>query len=217
MGGSILLEVYLFINPLSPKCLSSEKNIINLVHHLSEDVSFQFIPLLNMQIVSDTMIQLSLNKNDLATRNRQFQLHYNIILDYKAALFQGKKKGREFLMALQDQIMNNTQPYSEELAVSVANQVGLDLDMFKEDRRSDLAKRAFHADQKLAAEMKVVHSPSAVIYNYEVSDYGLLLEDVSYEALLDVCEQQGITVHAPVHSVPADAGTGKSFPNLRSL
>ena len=71
---------------------------------------------------------------------------YSAALDCKAAQFQGKKKAAVF-----DQIAVgcNDIPYSQELAESIFEEIGGDLNMFKEDRQSDFVKEVFFSDQKL--------------------------------------------------------------------
>lgn len=54
-------------------------------------------------------------KNENVTINKVQKLYYRIILDYKAALFQGMKRGRNFLMYLQEELLFNNKQYSEEL------------------------------------------------------------------------------------------------------
>lgn len=75
---------------------------------------------------------------------------YSAALDCKAAQFQGKKKGRRFLIKLQEAVGCNDIPYSQELAESIFEEIGGDLNMFKEDRQSDFVKEVFFSDQKIA-------------------------------------------------------------------
>ncbi|KRN89074.1 hypothetical protein IV53_GL001047 [Ligilactobacillus ceti DSM 22408] len=108
----------------------------------------------------------SLSKNDLNLRNTLSREVYRASLDYKAALFQGQKRGRLFLLNVQDQIKNNAQyHYTEEIAQQAAIAARLDLELFNEDCNSELAIKAFKQDQKLAAEMKVTQHPSVVIFD----------------------------------------------------
>ncbi|WP_173021261.1 DsbA family protein [Secundilactobacillus folii] len=187
-----MLEVYLFINPLGSRCMKSEKSILRLADQIFGEVSYQFIPLLNPQMIDQRMKVNNLDCHNLSLRNQQFNLHYRTILDYKAALFQGKKKGRLFLLNLQDQLVEQDVPYSEKLVFDVADQVNLDVDMFGEDRNSELAQRAFQADQRLASEMNVADPSTAIIYNADVSDCGLMLSDVTYQSLYEICENSGL-------------------------
>ncbi|GAX05543.1 dithiol-disulfide isomerase [Secundilactobacillus pentosiphilus] len=205
-----MLEVYLFINPLGSRCMKSEKCILRLADPIFGDISYQFIPLLNPQMIDQHLKATNQDCHNLNLRNKQFNLHYRIILDYKAALFQGKKKGRLFLLNLQNQLVKQAQPYSEKLVLEVAKHVHLDLAMFKEDRQSELARRAFQADQRLASEMNVAAPSTAILYNADVSDCGLMLPDVTYQALYEICENNGlIAKQALAHQ--------KSAPNLHIL
>ncbi|MCH4123088.1 MAG: DsbA family protein [Levilactobacillus sp.] len=193
-----MLEVYLFVNPLGARCMRSERNIIRLADHLNSKVSFQFVPLLNQQTVAQSLAP----HPTLAERNARFNVTYQAILAYKAALFQGKRKGRKFLLNMQDAVVSQHQTFSEQLTLEMAKKCQLDLDMFTEDCQSDLAKQAFQTDQKLAAEMKIEQSSSAVIFNCDVSDCGLLLNDVTYESLCDVCESQGVATKEMLMAEP---------------
>jgi hypothetical protein len=193
-----VLEVYLFVNPLGARCMRSERNIIRLADHLNSKVSFQFVPLLNQQTVAQSLAP----HPTLAERNARFNVTYQAILAYKAALFQGKRKGRKFLLNMQDAVVSQHQTFSEQLTLEMAKKCQLDLDMFTEDCQSDLAKQAFQTDQKLAAEMKIEQSSSAVIFNCDVSDCGLLLNDVTYESLCDVCESQGVATKEMLMAEP---------------
>lgn len=193
-----MLEVYLFVNPLGARCMRSERNIMRLADHLNSKVSFQFVPLLNQQTVAQSLAP----HPTLAERNARFNVTYQAILAYKAALFQGKRKGRKFLLNMQDAVVSQHQTFSEQLTLEMAKKCQLDLDMFTEDCQSDLAKQAFQTDQKLAAEMKIEQSSSAVIFNCDVSDCGLLLNDVTYESLCDVCESQGVATKEMLMAEP---------------
>ncbi|MGO1970055.1 MAG: ClpXP adapter SpxH family protein [Levilactobacillus brevis] len=212
-----MLEVYLFVNPLGAPCMRSEQNIMKLAARLNSKVSFQIVPLLTQQVVARSLPA----QPTLAERNAQFKVHYNAILAYKAALFQGKRKGRDFLLKMQTAVVADHQQFSTDLALSLAQACHLDIDMFKEDCSSDLAKQAFKTDQKLAAEMKITQSPSAVIFNCDVSQCGLLLNDVTYEALCEVCESQGIATKQSLMAEPTYApnlgSTTTLQPNLHVL
>ncbi|WP_261810268.1 DsbA family protein [Levilactobacillus humaensis] len=216
-----MLEVYLFVNPLGARCMRSERNIMKLADHLNSKVSFQFVPLLNQQIIEQALPK----RPTLAERNAYFGVYYQAILAYKAALFQGKRKGRDFLLNMQTAVVNHHESFSQELALELARDCRLDLDMFNEDCQSDLAKQAFKTDQKLAAEMKIQQSSSAVIFNCDVSQYGLLLNDVTYDSLCDVCESQGVATkemlmgepNYPTNDQTSSSLTGGMHPHLRVL
>ncbi|MHC9532337.1 DsbA family protein [Dellaglioa sp. BT-FLS60] len=182
-----MLEIYLFVNPLGTKCFKSEQKVLDYINVSSKEVSFQFIPMLNMQTINNVMVEKNLDTRDLALRNDLFESIYQATLNYKAALFQGKKRGRAFLMTIQESIVQDNNCYSEELVRQVADEVGLNWDMFAEDRYSDLAKQSFKNDQKMANEMNVTMHPTIVINNIDGLDCGVSFPDADLVTISDVC------------------------------
>ena len=57
--------------------------------------------------------------------------------------------------------------------------------MFFEDRQSQLAKQAFHQDQKIASDLGVSETATAVVFNTEDSDYGLMIPNFDYNTLIN--------------------------------
>lgn len=182
-----MLEVYLFINPLGTQCVRCEHDVLKLDSTLDGNVQYQFIPLLNMQTITNTLEAYGLNSRDLQLRNNASDTLFQIIMDYKAALFQGRKRGRAFLLQMQQRLMHEQHEYSAELAQEIAQTAKLDLDMFVDDRSSKLARQAFTADQKMANEMGVTRPSSAVVFDADRSDYGILIDDFDYQTLADIC------------------------------
>ena len=113
-------------------------------------------------------------------------------MDYKAALFQGRKRGRSFLLSLQQQLVNQNSNYTQNLGAQVAEKVHLDLEMFNEDRRSSLALKSFHDDQKMANEMGIEAPSSAVVFDTRNDDDGILINDFDYYTLLDLYREHGL-------------------------
>jgi len=185
-----VLEVYLFVNPLATQCVRDEQNVLRLANDSDKQIQFQFVPLLNINVVQKALKSQGIKASDWQAQNQQSQTLYRVILDYKAALFQGKKRGRNFLIALQDAMLKTGQHYSEDLVKSVATGCHIDLDMFMEDRNSKLAKQAFHADQRLASEMAITEASSAVVFDCDQYDYGVLLEHFNYTTLFDLVNGQ---------------------------
>ncbi|WP_137643805.1 DsbA family protein [Lactiplantibacillus mudanjiangensis] len=185
-----MLEVYLFVNPLGEQCVRDEQNVLRLANDSDKQIQFQFVPLLNINVIQKAMQRQGFKPSDWQAQNQQSQTLYRLILDYKAALFQGKKRGLNFLIAMQDALLKAGQSYSVALAQDVAKQCKIDLDMFMEDRDSDLAKQAFHADQRLASEMAITESSSAVVFDCDNYDYGVLLEQFTYNTLFDLVNGQ---------------------------
>ncbi|QBP17887.1 DsbA family protein [Acetilactobacillus jinshanensis] len=177
-----MLEAYLFVDPLCKQCIKSEKIIKRLAKNLNTHFLYQFIPMLNIKILNNTRVPKM-------ARIHQ-QLYYQIVMDYKAALFHGKKRGQNFFITLQEELLNDKDRYNNRLVLATAENSKLDLDMFKEDRRSQLAKKSFEADQQLVHEMKITKPSSAVIFNWAMFNYGILFNNVNYDDLYRVCHSQ---------------------------
>lgn len=202
-----MLELYLFINPIGSSCFNSELNILKLAEKLKGRLKFRFIPFLNLEMVSSMMVEHSLPLNDLELRNQLFKKAYQAALDYKAALFQGKKKGREFLLNLQQQILENNSIYCDRLVKQIAVNSQLDWEMFADDRHSEFTASSFQQDLKMAAEMNVQDYPTIVIYNLKGVDCGIslarcdsykLLEDLCQGKLNDFLVKQHLSKHYPL-------------------
>ncbi|MBF8807439.1 MAG: DsbA family protein [Enterococcus lacertideformus] len=177
-----MIEIYLFVNPLGKNCFKLEQQLLQFIEEeygktSTEKMQFRFLPLVNLQTIGDVMQRNGISKQNLATRNHLFSTTYSAALDCKAAQFQGKKKGRQFLIKLQEAVGCHKMPYSSELAETLFAQVGGDITMFREDRQSEFVKEVFFSDQKIAREMGITKHPSAVVYNYSYEhDFGFLVE-----------------------------------------
>ncbi len=175
----MVLEIYLFIDPLNRHCYDAEKTIDNISRKLNTKVSVRFISMLNIKIL-----------NQMAAKNGQqfdHKLPYHIVLDSKAASFQGKRLGRRFLMDLQRELLLNHQTYSDELVYWLAENNGLDCEMFREDRRSELAENMFRCDQRIVHEMSVDEPATAVLFNSAVDNSGVLVKDFDYNSMFKFC------------------------------
>ena len=183
-----MLELHLFVNPLGMHCLSCEQDVLKCDHELNIKINYQFIPLFNMKTIDDTIKLYNLDPHNLKLRQNVTEILNQIILDYKAALFQGRKRGRHYLLLLQTAILKQGLDYNDQLVKDTAKTAGLDLEMFLEDRQSQLAKQAFRQDQKLANDLGVSDTSTAVIFNTDNSNYGLLIPEFDYATLIQACE-----------------------------
>lgn len=177
-----MLEIYLFIDPLNRHCYDAEKVINKISQQLKSNVSVRFLSMLNLKILHDLTSKHDPNVLD-------HDLPFKMILDTKAASFQGKRYGREFLMDLQHEILDNSADYCDDLALELAKKNGLDCDMFREDRRSSLAEKMFRSDQRVANEMSVKTPSSTVLFNSAVDNNGLLIKDYDYNSLYNFCSR----------------------------
>ena len=180
-----MLELHLFVNPLGMRCLRCEKDVLKIDRDLNTKISHQFVPLFNMKTIDNTLKYYHLNPHDLAIRQQVSKTLNQVILDYKAALFQGRKRGRHYLLQLQSALINQGLDYNDELINKIAHDSHLDLEMFFEDRQSQLAKQAFHQDQKIASDLGVSETATAVVFNTEDSDYGLMIPNFDYNTLIN--------------------------------
>ncbi|WP_093625608.1 DsbA family protein [Limosilactobacillus gorillae] len=183
-----MLEVSLFINPLGTRCYNCENDLLRAKNQLPNlDLTYNFIPLVNMRTIEQTMKAHSVAPT-LANRQLVSATLFQVTLDYKAALFQGRKRGRHFLLELQTALIREGQNYSEDLTCQIAKQIGLDLAMFKEDRIGKLSRKAFEDDQWIANEMGVAESSTAIIFNSDHPNYDTMVPNFDYKSLLSIIE-----------------------------
>lgn len=159
-----MLEIFLFINPLGELCYQTEQGIMQLISHSNQNIRSRFITMLSLKTIND-VLEVSKQPSDLNLRNQLADEIYRSALDFKAASFQGKKRGCKFLFEIQKQVGIKNLPYNEEVVSSAAKVAGLDWEMFSADRQSKLAIKSFHSDQKVAAEMNVTTHPTIVVYD----------------------------------------------------
>lgn len=179
-----MLEIHLFVNPLGMRCFRCENDVLRVDHELNTKINYQFVPLFNMQTIDNTLELYQLNPHDLATRQCVSNTLFRVILDYKAALFQGRKRGRQYLLRLQSAMIQKNINYSTDLATRIAKDAKLDLEMFMEDRQSKLARQAFHKDQQMATELGVTKTATAVVFNSNDPEYGFLIPNFDYQTLI---------------------------------
>ncbi|MCC5895134.1 MAG: DsbA family protein [Alkalibacterium sp.] len=187
-----IIEVFLFVNPLGTTCFESEQLIESFSTERDEKVKVRFIPLLNMRSIGH-MIKGETD-GSLDNRNQLYTDSYRASLAFQAASMQGKKKGRKFLMALQEQVINERRQVTNELLLAVANMIKLDIEMFEEDLNSDFTKHAFNKDQKLALDMNITESPSCVVYSNKDAKYGYRIDtSITKQLLHGLCNNQSST------------------------
>ncbi|GEK92050.1 DsbA family protein [Alkalibacterium kapii] len=177
-----IIEIFLFVNPLGTKCYETEKAIESFSNERDEKVKVRFIPLLNFHTVGNIMKEREVQT--LSNRNTLYTDSFNASLAFQAASMQGKKKGRKFLMLLQDKVINEGKEVTRELFTQIAKSIKLDIEMFEEDIESDFTKTIFLKDQKLAQEMDIQHAPSCVLYPGGSNEHGYLMDTTITKQLL---------------------------------
>lgn len=189
-----MLEIHLFVNPLGSRCYRCENDVLRVDQQLNTTVRYRFIPLFNMQTIQQTMHLYHLNPHSTTDRQRVVNVLNQLIMDYMAASFQGRKRGRQFLLLMQDALICHNQNYSIGLAQQIAQRAGLDIEMFLEDRQSDLAKRAHLQDQKIAAELGVTDTATAVVFDSDNDQDGVLISNFDYQTLIEAFHDHNLAI-----------------------
>lgn len=179
-----MLEIYLFVNPLGMRCIRCEHDVLRIDQQMQQTkFSYHFVPFINMQTIEQALRLHQLTPTT-ANRQRVATTLCQVALDYKAALFQGRKRGRRFLLSVQDALASAGQEYTPGLVQQVAKAVGLDLAMFTADQKDPLTKQALNDDQRIAHELGVSSGATAVVYDSNNPDYSTLINDFDYESLI---------------------------------
>ena len=185
------IEIFLFVNPLGTSCYGTEKLIEEFSNERDEKVSIRFIPILNFRTIGNILTDKV--KSTLSNRNEFYTASYHTSIAFQAASMQGKKKGRQFLVALQSKLLNDNRTVSDDLFFEVADQVRLDREMFEEDLHSDFSKKAFKKDQQLALDMGVEDAPSCILYAGTDSEYGYRINtSITKHLLHGLCDDQAV-------------------------
>ena len=152
-------------------------------------VHVHFLPFHNFKSVTQYMKNNQLNVKNIDLRNEIYTKIYDASLSYKAALLQGKKLGRAFLMELQTQLHLLHKEYTPELLQEIIQIIGLDEKMFYEDKVSKLVHQEYEKDQQIAQEMMVESNPSLVIFDNLNQQYGVILhQNINADIIEHVCE-----------------------------
>ena len=184
-----IFDCYLFINPLGKQCYKCEQEVMKFIKRTPHKVHVHFLPFHNFKSVTQYMKNNQLNVKNIDLRNEIYTKIYDASLSYKAALLQGKKLGRAFLMELQTQLHLLHKEYTPELLQEIIQTIGLDEKMFYEDKSSKLVHQEYEKDQQIAQEMMVETNPSLVIFDNLNQQYGVILhQNINADIIEHVCE-----------------------------
>ena len=184
-----IFDCYLFINPIGKQCYHCEQEVMKFIERTPYKVHVHFIPFHNFKSVTQYMKNNQLNDKNIDLRNEIYTKIYDASLSYKAALLQGKKLGRAFLMELQTQLHLLHKEYTPELLQEIIQTIGLDEKMFYEDKASKLVHQEYEKDQQIAQEMMVETNPSLVIFDNLNQQYGVILhQNINADIIEHVCE-----------------------------
>lgn len=185
-----MLEIHLFINPLGTHCLNSERDVLAVERQLQTKVSYQFIPLINMKTIQQTLGFYKLAHCRLKETQCISCMLYQVALDVKAASFQGGQHGRKYLVNVQKIMSNRTIDYSDQVVKKIADLANLDWETFDEDRKSKMVRQSLQKDQTMADDLGVTVTPTAIVLDSNDPEYSLLIHDFTYQALID-CARHG--------------------------
>lgn len=141
---------------------------------VASDIDFHVIAVHNQANVERYMNKLGKDKTNLKERNKIFQIMYKAALAFNAASLQGKKKGRYYLMRMQEQMIANIDQFNEQFTLDLARESGLDIEIFEVDMHSDFVKQLYFKNQRIAVDMNVHDVPSLVIFEYSCGDGHLI-------------------------------------------
>lgn len=185
-----MLEIHLFINPLGTRCLDSERDVLAVERQLQTKVSYQFIPLVNMKTIQQTLNLYNLPHCHLKERQQLSCMLYQVAMDIKAASFQGGQHGREYLVNVQKIMSDRSVAYTTAIVKKLAQLSHLDWDTFEEDRHSQMVRQSLRKDQTMADDLGVTATPTAIVLDTNDLNYSLLIHDFTYQALID-CARHG--------------------------
>jgi predicted DsbA family dithiol-disulfide isomerase len=184
-----VFEVFLFVNPLGDACLTCEEEVLKFVNQTDNKVYFRIITTSDMHTFNNYVKALD-RPLTLAERNELYLAHQEVCKAYKAALLQGKKVGRGFLMNIQEYFGRQGNPYTHEKMLELAQASRLDMEMWQQDIDSDLTKKGLVADAKLARQMQISVNPTVVIFDNINYKYGLKVEsNITQESLESLTNQ----------------------------
>ncbi len=200
LSSDRIFDLYLFVNPISENCYRCEKEVLEFIDQIPHKVHYHFITFHNFKTVTHFMTKYHMDAKNCELRNEIYRSIYDASLSYKAACLQGKRLGNQFLMTLQRYLHVEKVPYSQELIDILIDEIGLDREIFLEDKESDLVRLDYEKDQKIALEMNIQHNPSLVIFDTANQQFGMLIDNcISTTKLHAVCMKQA-DINDPCYS-----------------
>ncbi|MCF7619345.1 protease adaptor protein SpxH [Bacillus sonorensis] len=203
------MEIYMFVDPLSPECWALEPAIKKLKIRYGRFFTLRMIAAcsitaLNVQKRKKRRLAEAWEK--IASKSgmscdgslwfdNPLSAPYLASLALKAAELQGRKAGLQFLRSMQERLFLNKQDITDEQVLfNIAESTQLDSNEFKKDLHSQNAVKALQCDMKIAAEMEVTSVPTLTFFNSHREGEGLkvtglysydIYEEVLFEMLGD--------------------------------
>lgn len=211
------IEIYMFIDPLSPDCWALEPILKKLTIEYGRYFSIK-------HVLSGRLANLNVSKKknyghiaeswDKTASRTGMSCDGNLWLEdpvasphivsiaLKAAELQGRRAGIRFLRKLQEALFLEKKNISNfEILKECAIHAGLDVDEFIADIHSESAAKAFQCDLKITSEMDVQEIPTMVFFNENVEDEGIKITgSYPYEVYVQILEE--MLPEKPVQSPP---------------
>ncbi|MBB6448481.1 putative DsbA family dithiol-disulfide isomerase [Geomicrobium halophilum] len=196
------LEIYVFTDPLCPACWGMEPKLkkIQLEYGHLFKMRFFIVPEAASWCVNEQN-QKSLVDLWETTATRTGMCcdgdiwHENPLshseapaIAVKAAEMQGRQYGILYLRRLREALFLKKENISnEEILLSCAKRTQLDLEEFRKDLNSDLARKALESDVNTTHEMDAEAVPTMIFFNDRIEDAGLKVSGLhSYDVYEDI-------------------------------
>lgn len=190
--SSEIVEIFLFIDPLGKRCNNARKLVKKLREEQVDRIRVRVIPMVNSKkVFGYARKQVKSEIDCFVARNNHYSTNtYQASLAFYASTMQGRKFGDQLLSALQYAVVEEKQDYSESLVFEIAEKMEtFDLEMFKEDYQSELARNIYRKNLMLAAEMNVKKTPSCVIFKNGTENEAIRLDkEIESKVLRAICE-----------------------------
>jgi predicted DsbA family dithiol-disulfide isomerase len=190
-----------------------EEKLEELAKLYDSKIYFRFVPFVSLRAIRDTLHKRGKRRFSIEQLNLLFETSYSATLDAKAAQLQGRRKGREFIKSLQNEVAIKNNEYSNEIATEIAKKIKLNMDDFLTDRQTDTMKRSFVSTQQMAVDMGIQTYPSAVVFDYGSDEDGLLFEN---DILENIMNFQKRNFNKGSHDLPKNSWQHEG-PNLKKL
>jgi predicted DsbA family dithiol-disulfide isomerase len=210
------LEIYFFVDPLSPECWALEPILKKLTMNYDNYFTIRYIIGGKLHCCSKKISNIDLAQawekvasrtgmscdGDLWIENPIFT-PFAASIAIKASELQGKQIGVKFLRKLRELLFLDKKNIDKkevllECAIAIE---GLDVDEFEKDLHSETAIKALQYDLKTTKEMGVEQFPTLVVFNDNEHEEGLLVTGVyDYEVYVKVLEE--MLKEKPIPSSP---------------
>lgn len=205
--GKKPIEIYVFIDPLCPRCWEMEPILKKLQMEYGHVISIKHIlsgklaPVVEKpaSICQKTASRTGMTCDGPVQIDPSLTLRYNISIAIKAAELQGKKYGNRYLRKLQEfHFLKNKNISDQAVLLECAKAANIDCQEFLNDINSNVAAKAFQCDLKITTEMDIKETPSLVFFNQNIEDEGIKISGLyTYDIYLSILSEMMPTLPQP--------------------